>query len=182
MNLYFRLILVFIKSLFAGKRHPLEASVVHFRVWPLDCDVNLHLTNSRYFAFADLGRVHLLGQMGVLRPFLKRRWFPVNNATEISFIRPIEPLQKFRIVSRLVTWDDKYWYTEHKFEVAGTLHAVSLARGVIVRQATVVPVNDVIHLLNEMTGETVSIPAPPVPVREWRELLSVKKDCYSIGC
>ena len=56
MNLYFRLILVFIKSLFAGKRNPLEASVVHFRVWPLDCDVNLHLTNSRYFAFADLGK------------------------------------------------------------------------------------------------------------------------------
>jgi len=66
MNLYLRLLLIIIKI----KRlrlciEPEGTSRISFRVWPHDCDLNLHLTNSRYLAFMDLAR----------------KWMPAENAT-----------------------------------------------------------------------------------------------------
>ncbi|MEC8207268.1 MAG: thioesterase, partial [Pseudomonadota bacterium] len=51
MNLYFRLILLFFKI----KRNRdyqglLDTIDIEFRALPTDCDINLHLTNSRYLA------------------------------------------------------------------------------------------------------------------------------------
>ncbi|HBU98209.1 MAG TPA: thioesterase, partial [Thalassospira lucentensis] len=56
MNLIFRLIRVLILSLVRSRLDPLDPSVLHFRAWPFDLDINVHMTNSRYFALMDLGR------------------------------------------------------------------------------------------------------------------------------
>ena len=62
MNLYFRFWLILWQSLRAKAQNLLAPSQLRFTVFPTDCDLNLHLTNSRYLSFMDLGRTHLLGQ------------------------------------------------------------------------------------------------------------------------
>ncbi len=171
MTLYIRLLMIFARSWFGPQKQWSVASVLHFRVLPFDCDINLHLTSSRYMGFADLGRFHLLGQMGILQPVIKRRWFPFLNGFEISFIRPIAPLQKFTIKTRILTWDDKYWYTKHGFEVGGQVRAIALARGAFVKRGQVIPMEEIAGLLEENPLP----PGSPETILKWRELLNLKK-------
>ncbi len=172
MNLYFRLLMTLIKSMFAPKIGLLDESRLRYRVWPFDCDINLHLTNARYFALCDLSRIYYMGQVGVLFRLIKRKWLPVAQAQEISYFKPINPFQPFTVTTRFIYWDDKYWYTEHKFFAAGQLRAVVQVRGVFVHSRKVLPFRDVLAL----TGESVDVPTKPVTVEYWQRLIESKKD------
>jgi len=84
-------------------------------------------------------------------------------------------LQKFDIVTRIVTWDDKYLYMEQRFESPGTLHAVSLARAAFVCRRELVP-PAMVACLAGYRGE-----APPRPdiVEGWHALLRDKKEHFT---
>ena len=66
MNLYLRLFLLLFRLIGLPRKGLLEESRVAFRVLPNDCDVNLHMNNGRYLSFMDLGRVHLVAQVGLM--------------------------------------------------------------------------------------------------------------------
>lgn len=157
MNLYFRLVMVLIKSMFAPRTGLLDGGRTGFRVWPFDCDVNLHLTNARYFAFCDLSRIDYLGQVGILFKMIKRKWLPVVQAQEISYFRPMQPFQRFEVLTELSYWDEKYWYTTHQFIAAGKLYAVLQVRGVFVHGKTTIPTAELLAL----TGEEITMPDKP---------------------
>lgn len=145
-----------------------------FRAWPLDCDVNLHLTNGRYFSLMDPVRIYHLGRTGLLRELLRRRWQPVLNAVEITFIRPLAPLQRFSISLRVLGWDEKYLYLEHRFESPGTLHAVSLGRAAFVgRDGVVAP-----SVVAALAGGPQQSPPLPEAIRAWQRLLEDKRDHF----
>lgn len=170
MNLYFRLIIVLLKSMFTRRIGVLDESRSCYRVWPLDCDINLHLTNARYFALCDLSRIYYMGQVGVLFKMIKRKWLPIAQAQEISYFKPINPFQQFEVLTRFSYWDDKYWYTEHKFFAADRLCAVVQVRGVFVHGKKVLPMRDILALAEE----DVEVPDKPVSVEYWQNLLSLK--------
>lgn len=172
MNLYFRLLLILLRSRFARKIGLLDESRLTYRVWPLDCDINLHLTNARYFALCDLSRIYYMGQVGVLFNLIKRNWMPVAQAQEVSYFKAINPFQQFEILTRFTHWDDKYWYTEHRFFAANKLCAVLQVRGVFVHGRKVLPFRDVLALV----GEDVDVPDKPVMVEHWQSLIESKKD------
>jgi acyl-CoA thioesterase FadM len=174
MNLYFRMISIFFKIWFGPKKTWKEESVLSFRAYPFDCHINLHLTSARYIGMADLGRIHMMGQMGIFRSILKRRWFPFANGIEITYIRPIRPFQKFTVRSKVRSWDEKYLYFEHLFEVGKKTMAIAIARGIFVKDRNVVPINDVVTL-----GGADPLSPPPSKTRDkWKELLEVKKEEY----
>ena len=102
MNLYFRLLLILLRSRFANRIGLLEESSLEHRVWPLDCDINFHLTNANYFALCDLSRIYYMGQIGVLFELISRKWLPVAQAQEISYFRGINPLQRFEVLTKFV--------------------------------------------------------------------------------
>ena len=132
MNLYIRLLCLLVRIWFIKAKGLFEPSVISFRVMPWDCDINRHLTNARYPAFMDLARTHLMGQVKLLKPMLKRRWLPVLAGSDCSFLRPIKPLQKFEVVTRLLTWDEKYFYVEQRFEVKGKVCMLALTKGLFI--------------------------------------------------
>ena len=80
MNLYLRLLKLLFLLPFVRRRGLLDSGRIAYRVWPNDCDMNLHLNNGRYLTFMDLGRVHLLAQTGLLGKLLQNRWAPVLSA------------------------------------------------------------------------------------------------------
>jgi acyl-CoA thioesterase FadM len=175
MNLYFRMLLVFIKIWLGQKKRWNEDSLLSFRVYPFDCDINLHLTSSRYIGIADLGRMHLLGQMGIFSSILKRGFFPFANGIEITYIRPIKPFQKFKLRSCITNWDEKYWYAEHTFEAGSQIYAIAFVRGVFIKDGNIVSMDNI----TKLTGETPTSPAAPETVKQWQILLKVKKEEYS---
>jgi acyl-CoA thioesterase FadM len=171
MNLYFRLILIFIKTVFARRINLLEGSRSYYRVWPFDCDINLHLTNPRYFSLCDLSRITYMGQVGILFKMVKRNWLPIVQAQEISYLKPIKPFQRFEVFTRFTYWDDKYWYIEHKFFTEDRLCAVLQVRGVFVHGKRIVPIPEVLNLV----GEDVKPPNKTEAVTQWIKLLESKK-------
>jgi acyl-CoA thioesterase FadM len=148
-----------------------EESRVAFRVLPNDCDINFHMNNGRYLSFMDLGRVHLAAQFGLLRVILRKRWGAALGAAEINFIRPLAPFQKFDLVTRLVTWDEKYAYVEQRFESGGALCAHAYVKGLFLHRGGRVSSPAVAAEL----GYTGAPPPMPEELRIWAELGSVKK-------
>lgn len=134
MNLYLRLLKLLFLLPFVRRQTLLEGGRIAFRVLPNDCDLNPHLNNGCYLTFMDLGRVHLPAQIGLLGELWRRHWAPVLSAAEINFIRPIQPFQKFDLVTRLLTWDEKYFYTEKRFAAGGRLCAVALVKGLFLHR------------------------------------------------
>ncbi len=102
----------------------LDEGRVSLRVWPNDLDVNLHMNNSRYLLAMDLGRWDYGLRSGFLLPAFRRRYFPVLGSETLRFRRALDPLQRFGLVTRLVAWDEKWWWFEQRFEVGGEVHAV----------------------------------------------------------
>eukprot|EP00493_Phyllostaurus_siculus_P007051 UN07124 len=45
----------------------------------------------------DLSRTWMTERVGLLKQIMKRRWFPIVNATAITYIRDIKPMQRFTI-------------------------------------------------------------------------------------
>ena len=175
MNLYLRLFKLLFLLPFVRRQALLEAGRVAFRVWPNDCDLNLHLNNGRYLTFMDLGRVHLLAQIGLLGELWRRHWAPVLSAAEINFIRPIRPFQKFDLVTRLLTWDEKYFYMEQRFVAGGRLCAVALVKGLFLHRRERVQSRAVLAALH------IDLAAPDMSevVRHWNDLATLKKQHLS---
>ncbi len=177
MNLYFRLLWLFWRMRSRNKAPSidfLDTSYIQYRALPSDCDVNMHLTNSRYLAFMDLARTWMISEMGLLSKLLAKKWFPIVNATAITYIRDIKPLEKFTVETRLVGWDQKYFYIEQKFKTERGLMAVAYLRGVFRSKKGVVAIEDLIDL----AGFTGDAPALPEEITHWKAMLEAKKSTH----
>jgi acyl-CoA thioesterase FadM len=173
MNLYLRLLWVLFKVIGLPKQDFLAESRLKLRALPLDCDLNWHLNNARYFNFMDLGRLHLMVQVNLFSPMLKRRWAPILVASEMSFIKAIKPLQSFEVITRILTWDNTYFYLEQRFEKDGRLLAFAYVKCLFMsKNGKVSPA----ELLMAAGLTTVEPPPMPEAIKYWKVLTEVKKN------
>ncbi|MDE3271109.1 thioesterase family protein [Pseudoalteromonas sp. G4] len=172
MNLYFRLLLLFYRIKRNKLYQPLLDEVeINYRALPSDCDINLHLTNSRYLAFMDLARTWMTERLGLFKVVMKNRWFPIVNATAITYIRDIKPLQEFTVATQLVGWDHKYFYIKQTFKSERGLHAVAYVRGVFKKKGGIVTVEELLEAA-DFDGEA---PVLHEEIVHWKEMLECKK-------
>lgn len=171
MNLYLRLLKLLLWLPFAPRHDPFAESRLTFRAWPHDCDINLHLTNGRYLAFMDLGRIQLMAQTGMLTAMWRHGLRPALTAVEINFIRAIDPFQRFDLVSRVLTWDDKCFYLEQRFETAERVCSISLMRTPFLRRGVRIAPHAVIAAM----GLDLRAPELSEVVRHWNDLTELKK-------
>ncbi|MBB5019235.1 acyl-CoA thioesterase FadM [Chitinivorax tropicus] len=172
MNLYFRFLITLIRTLLAKPTHALALSRQRFRCMPWDCDINMHMTNSRYLSFMDLGRTYLLGTTGILGTLLRHKWGPVVQAADLTFIREIKPFQSFELVTRLLCWDEKYWYIQQDFEVDGKVCASAVLRGLFVKGREKVSSATVLGSI----GFDEPSPIVPAHVEAWAAAFQLKKN------
>jgi acyl-CoA thioesterase FadM len=119
-----RLLGVLAAALFRPRVGLLDESVITLRVWPNDLDSNLHMTNSRYLLAMDVGRWELAARTRFWGALLRRRWFPVVGSATLRFRRSLDPFQRYRLVTHLVAWDERWCFLEQRFERDGRVHAV----------------------------------------------------------
>ncbi|KAI9792960.1 MAG: hypothetical protein M1816_001282 [Peltula sp. TS41687] len=91
----------------------------------LECDYNLHKSNSTYFSDLDISRMHLLSCLlsrGITKPRPPKndaepqgRISIILGGVSCSFRREIKPYERYEIWSRLLTWDRKWVYIVSHF-------------------------------------------------------------------
>ncbi len=173
MNLIFRMLWLLIRRNKLNNINPLEVSHTSIQVWPMDCDFNLHLTNSRYPALLDLARTQYLIQIQSLSKFVGGGWKSVLSSQSISFIKEIKPFAKVDITTRVLSWDRKYCYIEHQFLVGDKLHAKALARVAFIKGRRVRAFDKLLLELNDKS--VLQSPIESEQVTAWLSLLESKK-------
>lgn len=157
-----RSIAVLVHYPWAKPANPLKVFKREFRVMPWDCDMNIHLTNARYPQQLDLARTEFFLQIGSGLLFAHKGWRTVLASQTITFIREIKPLAKVTIESQVLYWDAKYFYIEHRFLVAGKLHAKSLARVAVLKMGKVKPFDSFLRAVANYHNLHSPVPVSPV--------------------
>ena len=165
MHLWLRMLRVLIAALFRPRLDFHQESRLAFRVWPHDLDINIHMNNARYVALMDLGRLDLILRCGVWRPMLKCRWQAVIGGSLIRYRRPLGPFQSFSLTSRLLSWDDKWIYIEHRIEAGAAMACHAIVRAAFVEAGKVVSP----HRVAEAAGFAGIQPVLPDWVGAWRD-------------
>jgi acyl-CoA thioesterase FadM len=98
-----------------GRLDVLGTSRLPMRVWPNDLDLNLHMNNGRYFSAADIGRMDWWLRTGIWNRAILRGWRPVAGDANARFSRPMQVFERFELQSRLLGWNEKWFFTEHRF-------------------------------------------------------------------
>ena len=79
---------------------------------------------------------------------------------------------KCMVRSKITSWDEKYWYAEHCFEVDKQVRAIAIVRGGFVKKRNLVSMQDVVSL----TQADPLSPPPSKIMTQWKVPLKVKKE------
>ena len=162
MLLFFRFLFAMILGCLRPRIDAFETSVARFTVLPTDCDLNLHLNAGRFVSFMDVGRMDLLSRTRLIGPLLKRGWRPVMGGIVVRYRRSVLPLQRFDVRSRLVGWDEKWFYVEHIVEHDGVFCAQAYVRTIVRKKNGNATPREVLALLGRE-----ELQSPPLPEFGW---------------
>jgi acyl-CoA thioesterase FadM len=171
MNLWLRILYVYLRSLFLPKlEHWTTTSKLPLRVWLTDLDTNLHMNNGRFLTVMDLGRFDLLLRSGLWDMVRHTGAVPILAAAQIRYRRPLNFWTRFYLESAVTAWDQKWFYIEQRFIYrdgpdAGKVAAIGLVKGSFfdTQTKTTIPTEKVMAHL----GEEVTFPPLPEAVTSW---------------
>jgi acyl-CoA thioesterase FadM len=129
MNLLGRVLWLLLSFKFRGKVGYFEEVRTGFRVWPSDLDTNLHMNNGVYLSIMDLGRTDLVLRSGLMRVVKERGWYPVVASQAIRYRRSLDPFKRFEVHTRVLGWDDRFFFIQQKFMLAGEVAALAVVKG-----------------------------------------------------
>lgn len=173
MNLYFRLFWLLLRLPWMAKQtDTLAPSTLTMRVMPNDLDLNFHVNNGRYLTMMDLGRIHLMSVVGLLKAFLKNGWMPVIGSAKVHFIRSLNPFDKFTMTTQVIYWDEKWIYMEQKIFKKGELCVVALLRALFTSKKGKVTPDQLLNFLPNPPAQ------PPIPraIKHWLEAEKMSKE------
>ncbi len=148
----------------------LAEDCLRMRVWPNDIDLNLHLNNARFLNIMDYARTHLLARTGLLGRIIRARYKPMVGAVWITYRRSLPVFSAFTLSSRLVCWDERWFYMEQNFTGRDGLAAVGWVKGILRDDRGNVEPQKVID------GVALGLASPPTPdaIATWNELTREK--------
>lgn len=124
MNLLFRLIWVILRARLAGGRLALLDPVrLQQRVWFTDQDMFMHMTNSRYLSFGDLGRVDAFLRTGLRQALQSQGWRAEISAQTMTINRMLKAPKTFTLETVLQGWNEQYLAIGQTFLRNGRNHA-----------------------------------------------------------
>ena len=164
MNLLFRLLRIVVVALLRPRLDLLDRSELWLRVLPNDLDLNLHMNNGRYFTVMDLGRIDLVIRTGMVRWLFRQRWTPVVGAETMRFRRALKPFERYRLLTRVLCWDEHWVFLEQRFETAtGELAAQGLVKAIILHERRTLRPREALKAMGLLRR---SPPMPPA-VKAW---------------
>jgi acyl-CoA thioesterase FadM len=144
---------------------PLAVTRIRLRVWPNDLDANLHVNNGRYLSLADIGRMHWFVRAGIFGLARRERALPIVGDAIAKFRRDLKCFERFEIHSRILGWDQRWGFIEHRFIRNGRVLGVVAVRGMFKGPDGSLDPGLFLH------GLGLSIASPPLPewVAQWNQ-------------
>ncbi|PPQ39839.1 hypothetical protein CH337_02880 [Rhodoblastus acidophilus] len=136
-----------------------DESRLTFRVWPNDLDVNLHMNNARYLAMMDIGRFDLAIRCGFAGLVWREKLKPVVASALVRFRRSLAPFQTFTLRSRVIGWDEKWLFIEHRIESRGDLYCHAVVKALLLGRAGGWPTAELLRSL--------AVQAPATEIPDW---------------
>jgi len=125
-------IVQFIFALYVQKIKPTKTFqdwvFARYRCMPWDLDANVHMNNVKYLKYLERGRVEFMIHTPWLQEMHGRGFKALIANTEISYVKEIRPLQRFKVETRISSWDEKYIYMEQLFTYRKTVFTAAVIR------------------------------------------------------
>lgn len=117
LNYFLRLILcVLAARLFKKRVHILQETTVTGVCVTNDVDALLyHMNNARYLRELDFARVDFYERSGLYRRIREKGGSVVQGACTIRYRRFVKTFSRYTITSKIVYWDEKSIFMEHRF-------------------------------------------------------------------
>lgn len=145
---------------------PLGTSVLTFRVWPNDLDLNIHMNNGRFLSVMDLGRYDLSLRTDLGRLMVGQRWQALVGGVSMRYRRSLAPFEAYELHTRLLGWDAKWFFLEQRFlKRRGELAAVGVVKALFRGRGGNVPVAEVLRRMGH-EGPDLELPEA---VRRWAD-------------
>ena len=112
-----------------------QESVTYNLCWTTDIDFMTHMNNGKYFREMDFGRFDFYFRAGCSAYIEERQGMnDVQHGASIRYRRSINLFVPFKLVTRLVFWDEKSLYFEQKFVSLqdGFIRAIALCKNTVV--------------------------------------------------
>ncbi len=129
MNLYLRLLRVWLRTLAHDELHYSATVISDFRVWLHDLDAFGHMNNGRYLQIMDVARTEWMLRTGITAAIRQNRWAPILGGGFIRYRHALRILDSYRVRTRLLCWDRRWFFLEHAFvDRQGRCAAVGVTR------------------------------------------------------
>jgi acyl-CoA thioesterase FadM len=148
----------------------LDEDRIHRHVWPQDIDLNLHLNNGRYLSIMDYARMHLLARSRILEHVIRSRWQPLVGAVWMTYRRSLPLFSAFTVTSRLVCWDERWFYLEQNFLTDKGIAALGWVKGMLRDPRNSLTPQQV---LDRVAPGVISPPMPDA-IAQWNDLTREK--------
>lgn len=165
MRLRIRLLLLVFFSFWKKPMDILDESVITLTVLPNDIDIR-KISDDRYFALMDLGRMDIVFRTGLLKSMLRNKWLPLVTFNTLRFRYPLKVFQRYQLITKIVWWDDKTFYWKQTFARKGRVVATGYVCGTALGPHGPVPSS---QILSEL-GQSVTKPSQPEIVARLKEL------------
>jgi acyl-CoA thioesterase FadM len=150
----------------------LDETSLRFSVWPNDLDLNGHMNNGRYLTIMDIGRMDFVIRLRLAGYVIKNSYIPVLSSASMRYRLPLLPFQKYALKTRIVCWDDKWVFMEHRFIIIGgkkdgAVAAVGLVKGSFFSKKTrgTIPTGEIMQAI----GLSQDSPAMPEYIAHWQQ-------------
>ena len=150
----------------------LDETSLRFCVWPNDLDLNGHMNNGRYLSIMDIGRMDYVLRLGLAGYVIRNKYIPVLSSSAMRYRLPLLPFQKYDLSTRIICWDDKWVFMEHRFIIVGgkkdsAVAAVGLVKGSFFSKETrgTIPTGDIMNAI----GQTLQSPPVPEHIIKWQQ-------------
>ncbi|MEX5730053.1 acyl-CoA thioesterase FadM [Rhodovulum iodosum] len=105
--------------------------VSHHRCWPWDLDIWRELNNGRTLTLLDLGRLPLARRMGLIDTLRREGWGLTMAGVSVRYRRRVRVFDRIEMKSRLLGWDERFFYIEQGMWVRGTCANHALYRAAV---------------------------------------------------
>jgi len=159
-----RFLFVAIGSLWRPRLRPDGQSVLDLRVWVTDADLSF-VNNAAYFVYFELGRLDLQLRTGFARIAVKNGWFVPMRSIVVEYWRPMKRFQKFRLMTKVLYWDDEWIYFHHRIERNGVHIASAFSKSMVIgKSGRIAPPAIALEL-----GYEDAAPMPPSFIGKFQE-------------
>lgn len=156
-----------VTGMLSARRHSkvglLDTTVTHHRIWPWDGDVFMELNHGRTLTLFELGRWPQVVRMGLLSAVRREMIAFAVAGVSVRYRRRMPIFAKFRMVTRILGWDDRFIYIDQSMWLGETCANQMLLRAALKTPNGTLPPSE---FLNRV-GQPQPSPELPEWVQNW---------------